>query len=176
MRSLIFEDDVVRFAHSAWQSLKLDPPADLDRVASRLGVDVYREEFSQEIDGFYLWIPGASPVVAINSCYLKPPARQRFTLAHELGHHLLAERNSAGVELFFIDGLKTSRSILERSCDQFAALLLMPEDRVREWFKELASNRENRTAILAERFGVSLSAIRVRLRELGLPYRKWEKG
>lgn len=172
---IYFTDDAERFAFRAWESLKLDPPVDVDRVAAKLGIDLYRQEFVEEIDGLYLQIPGAPPVIAVNNSYLKPLGRQRFTAAHEIGHHLLCQRMASKSRLFYIDSVKTRKNSIERSCDRFAALLLMPEQLTRQWFEELAANRENRVAIMAERFGVSPWAMRVRLRELELPYRRWDR-
>lgn len=168
MTRLHFEDEAELFAHKAWKTLKLVPPADLDRVAERLGIEVCEREFVGEIDGVYLRLPDAPPVIAINNSYTKPPARRRFTLAHEIGHHLLGHRTSPGSRLFFFDTSRTRRSLVERACDRFAALLLMPEDWVRRYYEDLSFNRENRLRIMAERFGVSIWALRRRLRELGL--------
>lgn len=176
MAGVHFIDDAERFAHRAWESLKLEPPVDVSKVAKRLGIELYKEEFVPEVDGLYLLIPGAPPVVAVNCSYLKPPGRQRFTTAHEIAHHLLGRRIKSPARIFFIDSVKTSKTLLERACDRFAALLLMPEDLVRKWFEELSANPENRIAIMSERFGVSPWAMRVRLRELGLPYRSWDRG
>lgn len=159
----------------AWETLKLEPPVDIDRIAKRLGIDLYRQAFVSEIDGLYLRMPDAPPVIAVNNSYLKPPGRQRFTAAHEIGHHLLGERFKSKSRLFYLDSVKTSKTTLERACDRFAALLLMPEPLVIRWHTELSANEENRVAIMSERFGVSASAIRVRLRELGLPYTKWDR-
>lgn len=175
MARVYFADDAERFAWQAWKSLKLEPPVDVGKVARRLGIDLYREDFVEQIDGLYLRMPDAPPVIAVNSSYLKPPGRQRFTAAHEIGHHLLAGRVSPKSRVFYIDGVKTRKTTLERACDRFAALLLMPESIVRQWFEELAANPENRVAIMSERFGVSRWAMRVRLRELGLPYRRWDR-
>ncbi len=173
MAGIYFETDAERLAHQAWETLKLEPPVDLDYVAQRLGITVDRVEFLEEIDGFYTRHPeDNTPLVAINSSYLKPLARQRFTLAHEMGHHLLGHYRPG---VFCVDGVGTRKNRLERACDRFAALLLMPEALVREWFEDLRANEEHRVAIMAERFGVSIAAMRVRLRELGLPYRKWDK-
>ncbi|MBI2844833.1 MAG: ImmA/IrrE family metallo-endopeptidase [Armatimonadetes bacterium] len=175
MADLYFTDDAERFAYKAWETLKLEPPVDVDRIAERLGVDLYREEFVEEIDGFYLRIPGAPPVVAINNSYIKPCGRQRFTSAHEIGHHLLCRRVKTKTRLFYLDSVRTRKTALERACDRFAALLLMPEPLVRQWFEDLSANPENRVAIMSERFGVSAWAMRVRLRELDLPYRRWDR-
>jgi len=165
-----FENDAQRLAYQAWQTLKLLPPADVNRVAARLGIDVYYQEFVPEIDGLYLRIPNSRPVIAVNNSYVKPIGRQRFTAAHEIGHHLLSGRIPRANRLFFFDTISTRKSMVERACDRFAAMLLMPEELVRKWFADLSANPEHRVAIMADRFQVSPGAMRVRLRELGLPY------
>ena len=170
MSRIHFTDEAEMFAHKAWSALKLTPPADLDLVARKLGIDLHRREFVSEIDGMYLRVPGCPPVIAVNSSYIKPIGRQRFTTAHEMGHHLLTHGRTVIDRVLFLDSTSTSKTALERACDRFAALLLLPEELVRRSYKELEANPEHRVAIIAERFGVSLSAVRRRLRELALPY------
>jgi Zn-dependent peptidase ImmA (M78 family) len=168
---LHFDDEAELLAHKAWKTLKLQPPADLSIVAARLGVVVEEKEFAEEIDGFYLRLPGAPPIIAINNSYTKPPTRRRFTLAHEIGHHLLSRKISPDKRLFFFDTSTTSRTIMERACDRFAALLLMPEGLVKSYYDELAYNVEKRISIMSQRLGVSSWALRRRLKELGLQAR-----
>lgn len=175
MSRLYFQEEAELFAHKAWNTLGLELPVDLGVVASRLGVEVYEREFIEQIDGFYLRLPDAPPIIAINSSYIKPPTRRRFTLAHELGHHLLGRRLNPGKRLFFLDTASTGRGVLERACDRFAALLLMPDKLVSQHFEQLAYNPENRIRILSERFGVSAWAMRRRLREMGLEYRSFRR-
>lgn len=165
---LHFSDDAELFAHKAWETLKLELPVDLGKVAGRLGIEVHEREFVDEVDGLYLRMDGAPPVIAVNSSYTKPPVRRRFTLAHEIGHHLLMTRLSPVGRLFFFDGTKPRRTMMEHACDKFAVLLLMPESLVRQHFEELRHNPQRRVSIMAERFGVSAWAMRRRLRELGL--------
>jgi Zn-dependent peptidase ImmA (M78 family) len=143
----------------------------LGLVAKRLGIEVHEREFVEEIDGVYLRLPGAPPVIALNNSYIKPPARRRFTLAHEIAHHLLGRRITPENRLFFLDTNATKRTMMERACDRFAALLLMPEKMIRHHYDDLAHNAEKRVSIMAERFGVSSWALRRRLKELGLPVR-----
>lgn len=171
MSKVCFTDDAELYAHRAWERLGLEPPVDLRLVADRLGIVVEEREFAEEIDGIYLRLPGAPPIVAVNSVYLKPPERRRFTLAHEIGHHLLSSRFANGKRLFFLDTDRTRRTLAERACDRFAAMLLMPEHLVRRFYAELEHNPSYRLSILSVRFGVSEWAMRRRLRELGLPIR-----
>lgn len=172
MAKLHFEDEAELFAHKAWETLKLEAPADLSVVTGKLGIEVHEREFVEEIDGLYLRLPGAPPLIVINSLYIKPFVRKRFTLAHEIGHHLLSHRISPGKRLFFFDTSKTRRTSMEYACDRFAALLLMPENLMRQYYQELSYNSERRVGIMAERFGVSVWALRRRLNELELPYRQ----
>lgn len=53
----------------------------------------------------------------------------------------------------------------ERLADRFAASVLMPQWAVRRELVRFASNRAGLVAVLADRFGVSQSAMRRRLRE-----------
>ncbi len=168
MARLHFQDEAELFAHKAWETLKLEPPADLRKVAARLKLVVEDREFVPEIDGVYLRIPGAPPVIAVNNSYTKPLVRRRFTLAHEIGHHLLTRRIDPGSRLFFFDTAETSRTMMERACDRFATLLLMPEEITRRFYDDLATNPGKRVAVMADRFGVSTHALRRRLRELNL--------
>ena len=167
-----FEEEAAYFARRAWESLKLSLPVELERVADKLGIVVSERDFDESIDGLYLRLPGAPPVIAVNTSYVKPPTRRRFTLAHEIGHHLLNRDTNTDTRLFFFDTLSTRRTLIERACDRFAVLLLMPEDLVRAHYAELEHNPGKRIAVMAERFGVSTWALRRRLRELGLQTRQ----
>lgn len=89
------------------------------------------------------------------------PARQRFTLMHELKHAL--------------DGFRTVRDyrryrkgmpkpLEEYLADRFASRILMPEDWIRATWRKMPHLGK-----LAWRFGVSYESMHVRLAELGLP-------
>ncbi|NLN77184.1 MAG: ImmA/IrrE family metallo-endopeptidase [Armatimonadetes bacterium] len=175
MARLHFTDEAEMYAYKAWQTLKLEPPADLQKVAQRLGIEVCEREFSGEVDGLYLRLPDVPPIIAINNSYIKPQVRRRFTLAHEIGHHLLSRRIQPGSRMFFFDTSSKKISIMERACDRFAALLLMPEDWVRRYFEELSFNPRLRVQIMASRFDVSMPAMRRRLRELGLQENRFNR-
>jgi Zn-dependent peptidase ImmA (M78 family) len=91
----------------------------------------------------------------------EPPARQRFTLAHELGHWVCQVREGRGAPVMCRAGevgVGEGRA-LEREANVFAAELLMPEDEVRA----AAADGEP-----ASRFGVSGEAMAWRLYSFGL--------
>ncbi len=116
-------------------------------------------------------------VVSARSTY----GRQRFTIAHELGHflwhrELLDARlqrcgKTEGEEnidaLIEREGFNTE----EREANIFAANLLMPKEEIRDLFYELKDGGANSDEIierLAETFEVSFAAIKERLAYLGL--------
>ena len=145
----------------------LSRPIDLIDLAEKLGVDVYFRPFSDEIDGFYLALPGIKPVIAINNIGAKSPRRQRFTLAHEIGHHLLAHRTGCA-DIIGYDTRNAKDTAAERTCDRFASELLMPETDVRSRLADVNPDGGNPIGTLADFFEVSEAAMENRLIELGL--------
>ncbi|WP_131111620.1 ImmA/IrrE family metallo-endopeptidase [Sulfuricystis thermophila] len=89
--------------------------------------------------------------------------RQRFTIAHELGHFVLHRDRQPR---FHCDkesvhsGHETMRRI-EREADDFASNLLMPGDRLREWVSDQRIDLHVLSAI-AQRFEVSFEALCIR--------------
>ena len=98
-----------------------------------------------------------------------PIRRQRFTIAHELGHwicHAHAAEEAAPAYCRSRDLSQDADRDLEREANVFGAELLMPEDAVRDaWDALLHAGR------LAERFGVSSLAAHWRLYSFGLAER-----
>jgi predicted transcriptional regulator len=105
----------------------------------------------------------------------RSPGRRRFTIAHEIGHF----RMHLPVEGVFLDrpqdvvevsgaGESTPKESdhrrREREANEFARALLMPEPLVVEHAEASGFN----LAALAERFSVSVPAMRLRLRVLGV--------
>ena len=95
----------------------------------------------------------------------EPPARQRFTLAHELGHWVCQVREGHEAPNYrrAQDVAPSADRLREREANVFAAELLMPEEAVRAECLRAASAAE-----LAAWFGVSEEAIGWRLYNLQL--------
>ncbi len=109
---------------------------DVEKIATDLGIDVVRGSFNdphgRSISGL-LKIRGGRerPVIAIKEGESKQ--RQRFTIAHELGHFLLHKDDLLHVDegnveaMAFRDETSTrGTDIKEIQANQFAAELLMP--------------------------------------------------
>jgi predicted transcriptional regulator len=154
-------------AETALQRLKssglLSLPIDVYSVAEFLGVDIKEEVMDDELSGFIE--PGRSGwVIGVNSYH--HPNRQRFTIAHEIGHFLLHKPSEKHVDITFARRAGT-RDKIENEADKFAAGLLMPEKEVRE---RIAAG-ENSLEKLAASFGVSVMAVKYRVQSLGYSVR-----
>lgn len=105
-------------------------PGFLDAVESAFGVDICVAEIGagQKFDGLAVSADGVKLIVLITSAV---PARQRFTLAHELGHLLAGD--DQGIHLDEdIFGPAQRRDPSEQRANAFAAAFLMPEATLRE--------------------------------------------
>lgn len=80
--------------------------------------------------------------------------RQRFTLAHEIGHAYLHRNGSVIID--FRSEIDSPSSDKEREANQFAAALLMPRDEfIRRWIQWKGD-----VGMLSNVFGVSVQAAR----------------
>ncbi len=109
-------------------------PVRVDKIARELGADVIYQPSDDAVSGFlFRDYKQRSAVIGVNSEH--HPNRQRFTIAHEIGHFLLHE-----YEGFHFDGtnqgfqlkLRDDKSSKgtdddEREANLFAAELLMPK-------------------------------------------------
>ncbi|BDW95375.1 hypothetical protein MACH10_10600 [Thalassospira tepidiphila] len=100
--------------------------------------------------------------IKVNRHEVKP--RQRFTIAHEIGHYLL-HRDEIG------DGISDTvlyrsslSSSIEAEANRVAADILMPFSLVwRDWDQCASHSDEDKISILSEMYDVSEIAMRVRL-------------
>lgn len=130
-------------------------PLEIERIIKLYGIKLENAPLTKTIGGIYCPLLGC-PVIIINS--LLDVRRRRFTLAHELFHHLdYAIAPIKRASRFCMPDRST-----ERSANAFAGALLMPPSAV-----AFLSRTKSRTD-LCDIFGVSRSALEIRLRELGL--------
>lgn len=99
--------------------------------------------------------------------------RQRFTIAHELGHALLHQISSVHVDRHFTVMCRSTASsaaqdIYEIEANTFAAELLMPESLLKVDLLKLELDKEDdrQLFILANRYGASSQAITYQLLNL----------
>lgn len=137
-------------------------PVDPVRLARNLGVEVFSAELGQDVFGMLVGDEGNSGVIYVDSD--QPEKRMRFTVAHEIGHFL--DRNSRLVDdVAFVD----RRSDEDRGApdeiwaNEVAGNLLMPARALKRFVDGGLDELD-----IANRFGVSLPALRYRRHVLGV--------
>ncbi|MCE5200532.1 MAG: ImmA/IrrE family metallo-endopeptidase [Armatimonadota bacterium] len=162
-----YTTEAERLADSAWRNLHLEPPIDLRRVCEHLKIELVRLPMYPDILGLYMRDEDGNAEIRVNSGM--PIERQRFTLAHEIGHHIFSRTVYGRIVVEF---RQAKHHLLERECDKFATCLFMPAGQVLDVAQQLGHpQRHDKTHNLAARFRVSAQAMRRRLRELGIDNR-----
>lgn len=145
------------------------PPVDVVLLCEQLGIEVVPEELDDEISGILLLQD--QPVIAVNK--LHSVARQRFTIAHEIGHFLLHRTSKDAV---FVDraAIQYRNQVSSKGIDpnevaanNFAAALLMPCRMLEQDLKAIDESIADVHVIrLSKKYGVSEQAMSIRLARL----------
>ena len=151
-------------------------PVDVQLIATKLGLPVVYHELGADISGLLMSAEGRASICVRDS---DPLVRQRFTIAHEIGHFVLRHQFEPGAhvhvdEKWKVTARSTNRSLgvdpQEVEANQFAAALLMPSNLLRERAQRYGERQldDQNVAALAREFKVSEQAMVIRLSTLGL--------
>ncbi len=158
-----------------------EAPVPVEKLAAALGAEIRREPAEDDLSGFLMRaVVGRCAVIGVNSTH--HPNRQRFTIAHEIGHLLLHDGEKIHVDrtgqVYQVnlrsDASSAGTDICEIEANAFAAELLMPAPFLQV---DLAEQRtlnlldddvlESLLKPLARKYGVSPQALTFRLGRLG---------
>jgi Zn-dependent peptidase ImmA (M78 family) len=136
-------------------------PIPVSQIARDLGVAVFIRPFPNALSALILR-HGSNAFIGVNSHHA--PVRQRFSIAHELGHFVLHHADHHFIEYADDLGGETPGYDWEneRAANQFAAELLMPAESLRK------DARTTSVARLARRYDVSQEAMGFRMAHLGI--------
>ena len=152
-----FEDaDVAAESVRTRWNLGTDPILDITHLLEGQGIKVFKLEFPLSVDGLTCHVQRVDgenvPVIVCSTA--KSLERERFTLAHELGHAVLEIHDA-------LDD--------EKVCNRFAAAFLVPSDRLA---REVGLRRANfgfdELIEIKQFFGISAVSLVVRMRDLGI--------
>lgn len=160
-----------RAALELWKKHDSTIPVDVKGIIQSEGITLQPESLENDVSGM-LVIKDSQAVIGVNSRH--SPTRQRFTMAHELGHYML-HRSTANIffdeSLLFFRNQRSSEGTKrqEIEANNFAAELLMPEPAIRQRLEEpIDAFNEEEVEKLASEFKVSSQALTIRLTKLGL--------
>lgn len=145
---------IANCTREAW-ALGFDPIPDLIDLLEINGIRVFmiNTETENKFDGLAARASGM-PIVVVSRHWSGD--RQRFTLAHELGHLML-------------EGRLCKQLDEETACNRFAGAFLFPRASV---LQTLGENRNaielKELALIKEEFGISMAGILYRVRDLGV--------
>lgn len=162
--------DVFDLAVSIGIELIKDPPD--EELVKNVGYDKFYSMVGGMMNGNKVWINPFSSTF-----------RQRFTLAHEIGHYLSSttadkdDEHIMDLNTYFREPSKdiinayTAEEIsIEKNMDSFAMALIMPEYLTREYFKKTKNcyNKYRYFEIMSKLFIVSRDVAKWRLEDLEL--------
>jgi Zn-dependent peptidase ImmA (M78 family) len=151
-------------------------PVPVEDLARRLGARLSYEPFDEDISGMLARLEGGA-VIGINTSHVA--TRQRFSVAHELGHlvlhqgrQLILDKREVRVNLRDRNAA-SGTDMQEIEANAFAAELLMPHQVVLDMVTKAVSRSTRISADqfireAASRFEVSVQAMEYRLASLGV--------
>ncbi|MET9968644.1 XRE family transcriptional regulator [Streptomyces sp. NPDC006356] len=152
---------------ASWTVADLETDALITQCAETFGVDVAVTQLPDGVDGL-AWHTDLFRLILVKPTEIW--TRQRFTLAHELGHILARDAQEPVVESDVAPGRQ--KDLTEVRANVFASNLLMPAPEVRHRFQRLADGRgalnDEAFSALVVGFKVSPSALAARLSQLRL--------
>lgn len=147
---------------------QISAPVDVIELATNEGIAVYKASFDSEHVCGMLRRENGKTSIYFNRNH--PLTRQRYTIAHELGHHILHADTSEFVDeelnLYRLSGdtdANPSKRRQEIQANLFGASLLMPKSLLVDAFKATSD-----VAALARLFDVSEAAMGFRINALDL--------
>ena len=160
----------MKMAQKVLKTYNVDaPPIDIKAIAKAEGFKLYNQKLPQDVSGM-IEKTKSQKNIYINSGHA--PTRQRFSLAHELGHHFLHTidgEHKDNATLFRKENETTPE--IDKEANRFASELLMPDKLIR---KEIAfSGKEIDEILIGElssTFEVSPIALTYRLQNLGFEF------
>ena len=143
-------------------------PIDPKKLAEKLGVIVQKVDLDSDVSGLFVTKDNVSYIMYNKG---ENKFRQRFTIAHELGHYMLHKEISLFIDktqrvLYRDSASTTGEKLKEREANAFAAALLMPKILVEEAVSEVPYGKDT-VDYLADKFQVSPLAMSFRLSNLG---------
>lgn len=167
--SNLTKESIYLIAESVAQQLKYVPGGDLVDVLRKLGGRIaYHDVPGSDSGSCFIESEGDFTIYLAHDTSI---ARDRFTIAHEIGHyilHYLLPKKKMGADPGPTMAYRYGSERAEWEANWFAAAFLMPEKAFRRAAAEHKSPVGINISSLAAKFGVSMMAAQVRAKALGL--------
>lgn len=171
--------DRTKMERKANEITKGNVPTDLNKIAQDFGASIHAESLDDDVSGMLITSSKSDKkIILVNK--RNHENRKRFTIAHEIAHLIMHQDK----EEVFIDSrgsatlyFRSKESIdniplAERQANEFASCILMPEGAIANYIKDnpIDLNDDVAVKIMANKFGVSIQALSIRLARLNLAH------
>lgn len=155
LRSLEDAEKLADDLRVAWK-LGIDPIPNMTELLEEKGIKVLLADLPKKVDGLTCFVKrpqrSDAPVIVINRS--KTLERRRFTMAHELGHRVIAD---------------DSEGDLEKLCQRFAgAFLVTKEHLLKEFGAQRSAFGVSEVTGLKKLYRVSAASFLMRLEQVGV--------
>lgn len=153
---------VEAFAETAAKQLGYTPGGDLESIIVKMGGEISYNSWDHEEAGSLEVYPQeeGKPAFLIRLSVFAGNRRNRFTIAHELGHYFLHSKGGKAR----IRVARAGSGRIEWEANWFAGAFLLPEKQFRKDWEKYGQN----TARLAGIYQVSEAVVEIRAGNLGL--------
>lgn len=146
---------------------RLNVPVRVGELATELGLKVFKAVLPPKISGLIKPSENSLSGFEIHVNKYDSPERQRFTIAHEIGHFLL---HSSLIGAGIVDNImyrSSLGSVYETEANKLAADIILPKESVTLALSEFHGQvDEDNLYELAQLFKVSMPALKIRLQEV----------
>ena len=128
-----------QYAQDIVSSFDLTPPIDLNKICEKLDIKVNYEQLGS-IEALLMVSSGKRNII-LDNCRKKYLLRERFTIAHEIGHYLIPWHNNLQQCDEIVDF--NSDDTIECEANDFAIELLVPKSNLLEDIKGIKVTSTN---------------------------------
>ena len=151
---------IKEIAKSVIKDFDLKYPLDIDKFCKTLNIDIYREDI--DMDGCLLCRNGRTAII-VNK---RKPNREKFSIAHELGHFFIPHHNELMFSCYDIENSSVITKLEnEKEADEFAAELLMPKNLINKYIDNLSFDLIKKVSDMFETSLISTANRLVKLTE-----------
>lgn len=160
-----------------------EPPVSVEKIAACIGATIRYEPAESRLAGMAYRSPAGVKVIGVNSAERR--TRQRFTIAHEIGHLLLHQDDAVHLDEGYLvfghreDVQRVEPDPKETQANIFASELLMPSHFLQRDFADLEGgfDLESDSAVraFAQRYEVSIQTMTIRLSRVVQPLKAFAR-
>lgn len=137
--------------------LGLTIPINLNKICESYNIRILYRDI-KGADGYFL--PVKKKIVISNN--IRGTYKERFTIAHELGHYFNQNDNTYDLDAYKYNEFNVRQTNLEKEADEFASELLMPNKFIKEELENIDIQNWKSLIYLAEKYKVSIAAMLIK--------------